>query len=182
MITVRQPSFGPAPAFADGFTHASSVIAVESESDALCAMLTIELVPSNESAPPKPACPATCVAPTIVPLFALPDESPAALPDASLNDSASTGPAPGGGVGAGPSDTLSATALPTEALEPPVGVWLITDPAATVEEYALVTPPAASPMPVMADCAAVCVMPTTFGTVTEAGATPAVTSTAAKFH
>src|SRR5205823_5971095 len=124
----------------------------------------------NERAPPNPVWPATRVAPTIVPVFALPDESLATLPDASLNDSASTGPAPGGGVGAGPSDTLSATALPTEALEPPVGVWLITDPAATVEEYALVTPPTASPMPVMADCAAACVMPTTFGTWTEEGA------------
>src|SRR5207237_9619441 len=112
MITVRQPSFGPVPAFADGFTHASSVIAVESESDALCAMLTIELVPSNESAPPKPACPATCVAPPLVPLFALPDDSPAALPGASLNDSASTRPAPGRRVGAGPRPRPRAPAPP----------------------------------------------------------------------
>src|SRR5437868_5199584 len=182
MITVRQPSFGPTPPFADGFTHASSVMPVESESDALFAMLTIALTPSNERAPPNPVWPATRVAPTIVPVFALPDESLATLPDASLNDSASTGPAPGGGVGAGPSETVSATALPTNALAPPVGVWLITDPATTDDEYALVMPPTASPTAVMPDCAAACVMPTTFGTVTLAGATPAVTSTAAKFH
>src|SRR5689334_21839746 len=182
MITVRQPSFGPVPPLADGFTHASSVMPVESESDALLAMLTMALTPSNESAPPKPVWPVTRVAPTIVPLFALPDESLATLPDASLNDIASTGPAPGGGVGAGPSEIVSATALPTDALEPSVGVWLITDPARIVDEKALVIPPTATPMPVIAVCAAACVMPTTVGTVTLAGATPAVTSTAAKFH
>src|SRR5262252_2500789 len=121
MITVRQPSFGVVPAFADGFTHASSVIALESPSDALCGMLTIDEVPLNESAPPKPTCPVTRVAPAIVPLLALPDESFALLPDTSLNDRASTGPAAGGGGGAGPSETLKATELPAAALEPPVG-------------------------------------------------------------
>src|SRR5262245_49333661 len=35
-------------------------------------------------------------------------------------------------VGAVPVETTRATALPAAALEPPVGVWLITTPAATV--------------------------------------------------
>src|SRR5262249_27385060 len=121
MITVRQPSLAPAPAFADGFTQASRVIPLDSASEALCAMLTIEELPSKESAPPKPTWPVTRVAPTIVPLLLLPDESVAVAPPASLNDRASTGPAAGGGGGAGPSETLKATTLPAAALEPPVG-------------------------------------------------------------
>src|SRR3954468_6779860 len=120
MITVRQPSFAPLPAFADGLTHASSVIPLESASDALCGMLTIDEVPLNWSAPPKPTCPVTRVAPAIVPLLPLPDESLVVAPDASLNDSASTGPAAGGGGCTGPSETLKATVLPAAALAPPV--------------------------------------------------------------
>src|SRR2546423_236117 len=122
MITVRQPSFTLVPAFADGFTHASSVIPLDSASDALCAMLTIDEVPLNCSAPPKPVWPVTRVAPAIVPVLLLPDESTVVVPDTSLNDIARTGPAAGGGGVAGPSDTLKATALPTAALEPPVGL------------------------------------------------------------
>src|SRR5436853_3129795 len=104
-------------------------------------------------------------------------------PDASLNDSASTGPAAGGGGVAGPSETLKATALPAAALEPPVGTWLMTEPAATAE-FAVVTV-LVSPWALIALCAAACVKPTTFGTVTCAGGgggTPALISTAAKFH
>src|SRR5262245_53441230 len=51
-------------------------------------------------------------------------------------------------VGAVPVETTSATALPAAALEPPVGVWLITLPAATVVLAANVTPPTVRPAPV----------------------------------
>ena len=45
----------------------------------------------------------------------------------------------------------------------------MTDPAGTVALFALVTAPMVRPAPVIADCAAACVRPTTFGTVMVAG-------------
>src|SRR3954470_21413397 len=102
MITVRQPSFTLVPALADGFTHASSVIPLDSASDALWAMLTSDEEPLNCSAPPKPVWPVTRVAAAITPLLLLPDPSTAVVPEASLNDSARTGPAAGGAAGGGP--------------------------------------------------------------------------------
>src|SRR3954469_17584615 len=125
MITVRQPPFGAGPAFADGFTHASSVMPADNASDALCATFTIEEVPLNESAPPNPIWPVTRVAPPIVPLLPLPDESTTVAPSCSLNDKVRTGPA----TGAGPSDTTKLTALIGATFDPADGVWLLTWPA-----------------------------------------------------
>ena len=71
-------------------------------------------------------------------------------------------------VGAVPSDTTMATALPAGASEPPVGVWLITLPAATVLLAAVVTV-TVKPAPVSDAVAAACVCPTTFGTATAGG-------------
>ena len=150
-ITVRQPSFGAVPASAVGFTQASSVMPFESASDALCGTVTIEETPSNDSAPPYPAWPPTRLAPLIDPLLPLPDESVAIEPIVSLNESASTGPAAGG---AGPSDTVIATALPVTALDPPSGLCPITWPAGAAL-LVLVTVPTVSPAALIADCAAV---------------------------
>src|SRR3954470_23660213 len=61
----------------------------------------------------------------------------------------------------------------------------MTAPDGTVVEFAVVIVPTASPAVVMALCAALCVSPTTVGTVTcggGGGGTPALISTAAKFH
>src|SRR3954462_4604187 len=128
MITVRQPSFTVVPALADGFTHASSVIPLDSASDALWAMLTIDEEPLNWSAPPKPVWPVTRVAAAIAPLLLLPDTSTAVVPEASLNDSARTGPATGSGVVEGVGETLTPPARPGAGFETPVGTWLITEP------------------------------------------------------
>src|SRR3954471_14046899 len=49
---------------------------------------------------------------------------------------------------------------------PPVGDWLITEPAGTVVLVAVVIVPTVSEAPVIAVLAAVCVRPTTLGTVT----------------
>jgi hypothetical protein len=67
---------------------------------------------------------------------------------------------------AGPDETTRFTELPDATLEPEVGLWLITLPAATVELLCVVTVPTLRPTPVIAVVAAACVMPTTFGTVT----------------
>src|SRR5262245_34109362 len=77
-----------------------------------------------------------------------------------------------GPAGAGPVEMTSDTELPASALLPPVGFWLITDPDGPVGLDELV----------MAADALACVMLTTFGTVTEAGGVPLLTSTAAKFQ
>src|SRR5262249_2951514 len=71
-------------------------------------------------------------------------------------------------VGAVPVETTSATLLPPAALDPPVGVWLMTMPAAIVvlgENVTLTVKPAAVRFVV----AVACVWPTTFGTVTGGG-------------
>src|SRR5512139_512103 len=70
---------------------------------------------------------------------------------------------------AGPDETTRFTELPDATLEPEVGLWLITLPAATVELLCVVTVPTLRPTPVIAVVAAACVMPATLGTVTEAG-------------
>src|SRR4051812_24165471 len=164
MMTVRQPPFGAVPAFADGFTHASSVMPIDNASDALCATFTIEEVPLNESAPPNPVCPVTRVAPPIEPSLPLPDESRTTAPACSLNDKVRTGPA----RAAGPSDTAKLTALPGATFVPADGDSLLTWPAA-VALFAVVTVPTIRPAVVIAVCAAVCTMPTMFGTATVTG-------------
>src|SRR5690349_8294760 len=68
-------------------------------------------------------------------------------------------------VGAVPSETTIATALPAGAVEPPVGVWLITVPAWTDVLAAVVTV-TVKPALVSDVVAAACVWPTTFGTAT----------------
>src|SRR3954447_20444527 len=183
MITVRQPPFGAVPAFADGFTHASSVMPVDNASDALCATFTIEEVPLNESAPPNPVCPVTRIAPPSVPSLPLPDESMATAPSCSLNDKVRTGPA----RAAGPSDTTKLIALPGATFVPADGDSLLTWPAAAAL-LPVVFVPNVRPAPLIAACAAVCVMPMMFGTATvtggggAAGAVPARSSTTARFH
>src|SRR5438067_4028180 len=71
-------------------------------------------------------------------------------------------------VGAVPSETTIATLLPPAASDPPVGVWLMTLPAATVVLAAVVTD-TVKPAPVNDAVAAACVCPTTFGTDTGGG-------------
>src|SRR4051812_34624947 len=83
---------------------------------------------------------------------------------------------------AGPLETTRATAVPAATLAPAAGVSLVTCPAGTVALLALEIAPTVSPAPVSAVCAAVCVIPTTFGTDTAAGGVPAVNSTTAMFH
>src|SRR5678816_336064 len=53
---------------------------------------------------------------------------------------------------------------PVATCVPPVGVWLITDPAGTVVLDAVVTAPTVKPAFVIAVVAAACVWPTTLGT------------------
>jgi hypothetical protein len=69
----------------------------------------------------------------------------------------------------GPDDTMRATAVPLATLVPPVGVWLMTLPAATVLLDSMVTVPTARPALVMAEVAAAWVWPTTLGAVTDPG-------------
>ena len=69
----------------------------------------------------------------------------------------------------GPDETTSATALPTFTCVAAVGFWLITDPDGTVLLEAVVTVPTVRPAVVIAEDAAVCVRPTTFGTATCGG-------------
>ena len=86
--------------------------------------------------------------------------------------------AAGPGAGA-PLDTTRATALPARALEPPLGVWLMTEPAATVALVALLTVEV-KPRALSAACALACGVRVTSGTVTIAGGVPLLISTAAK--
>src|SRR6185503_1348989 len=66
----------------------------------------------------------------------------------------------------GPDETTIDTALLTATCVPAAGFWLITDPAGTVVLDAVVTVPSVSPAPAIADVAAACVWPTTFGVAT----------------
>src|SRR5262249_44454313 len=66
-------------------------------------------------------------------------------------------------------ETRIAIALPLATTAPAAGFWLITAPAGTVALEAVVTAPTRSPAPVIAVDAALCVRPTTFGTVTGGG-------------
>src|SRR3954454_12333654 len=72
----------------------------------------------------------------------------------------------GTAICAGPDETTSATALPTFTCVAAVGFWLITEPDGTVLLEAVVTEPTVRVAVVIADVAAACVRPTTFGTVT----------------
>jgi len=69
-----------------------------------------------------------------------------------------------GGLTAGPSDTTRATGVPGCADVPPLGLWLITKPAAIVLLLAVETVPTTNPTAVNVDVASACAMPTTFGT------------------
>src|SRR5262245_23753281 len=69
----------------------------------------------------------------------------------------------------GPDETTRFTALPTVTCVPDTGVWLITEPAATVVLDCCVTVPTTRPAFVIAVDAAACARPTTFGTATCAG-------------
>ena len=76
---------------ADGRTHASSVMPVVRSSEATSATVTRSLTPSNDSARPKrPAV--ERVAPEIVPVFELPDESVTVVPVVSSKPQAPTRP------------------------------------------------------------------------------------------
>jgi hypothetical protein len=70
---------------------------------------------------------------------------------------------------AGPDDTTSLTADPVLTWVPATGLSLITLPEGTVLDEAVVTVPTTSVAVVMAEVAAACVEPTTFGTATFAG-------------
>src|SRR6185503_337525 len=78
----------------------------------------------------------------------------------------------------GPDETTSATALPVTTCVPAVGVWLMTEPAGTVELDAVVTAPTVRPAPVIALLAAACVRPTTFGVATCGGPDETTSATA----
>src|SRR5437868_11184092 len=81
----------------------------------------------------------------------------------------------------GPDETTSATALPVATDAPLTGDWLITDPAGTVVLDDCVTAPTTRLAPVIAELAAACARPTTFGTATVVGAEARI-SIAARFH
>src|SRR6185436_12773545 len=57
----------------------------------------------------------------------------------------------------GPVETTKATALPAALCVPAVGLWLMTEPAATVALDAVVIVPTVKPAPVIAAVAAACV-------------------------
>src|SRR5881394_3394860 len=78
----------------------------------------------------------------------------------------------------GPDETTSATALLIATDVPLTGDWLITDPAGTVVLDDCVTAPATRFAPVIAEVAAACVKPTTFGTVTWGGPDETTSATA----
>src|ERR1700744_2984454 len=85
-MTSRQLAFT-----VDGLTHASSVIPLESCSEAELGIVTTELVPLNDSASPNlPAV--DHVALLMVPLFPLPEASVTVVPEPSLNPYAATRP------------------------------------------------------------------------------------------
>src|SRR6185312_7261850 len=84
----------------------------------------------------------------------------------------------GTATSAGPSETVSATALPVATLAPAAGFWLITDPAGTVALLALAMAPVVRPAAASAAEAFACVWVTTFGTATSAGPIETVSATA----
>src|SRR4029079_1475539 len=69
----------------------------------------------------------------------------------------------------GPDEMTSATALPTFTCVAAIGFWLITDPDGTVVLDDVVMVPTVRPAVVIAELAAACVRPTTFGTATCGG-------------
>src|SRR5689334_11200090 len=86
----------PQPLAEVGRTQASSVSALVRSSDFDSGIVTRLDVPLNESAEPNlPA--AVQVAPSSVPLFPLPEASPAEVPPFSSNEYAATRPPVGGG-------------------------------------------------------------------------------------
>src|SRR5437870_137803 len=84
----------------------------------------------------------------------------------------------GTGTCGGPDETTSATALPTLTCVAAIGVWLITDPAATVVLDDCVIAPTVRPALVIAVVAAACVRPTTSGTATCGGPDDTTSATA----
>src|SRR6185295_11854917 len=78
----------------------------------------------------------------------------------------------------GPDETTCATALPTFTCVAAVGFSLMPHPDGTVVLDAVVTVPTVRPAVVIADVAAVCVRPTTFGTATCAGPDETTSATA----
>src|SRR5215813_9804878 len=76
---------------AEGLTHASSVIPLDSCSEAALGTVTTAFVPLNDSALPYLPDVAQ-VAPVIVPVFPLPDASVTIVPDPSSNPYAATTP------------------------------------------------------------------------------------------
>src|SRR6185295_11344185 len=69
-------------------------------------------------------------------------------------------------------------ALDGATVAPATGVWLITASAGTVALVEVVIVPTVRPAPVIVACAAVCIVPTTLGTVTSAGPSDTVNATA----
>src|SRR3954452_2398571 len=80
--------------------------------------------------------------------------------------------------GRGPLETTIDTALDGATVAPPIGVWLMIAPAATVALLAVVTAPSVSPAPVIAAWPSSWRSPTTFGTLTSAGPSDSVNATA----
>src|SRR5881394_1756461 len=78
----------------------------------------------------------------------------------------------------GPDETTRSTAAPTVADAPPIGDWLITEPASTEVLDAVVTVPTASFASVIAAIASACVISITFGTTTSTCGTPVETTIA----
>src|SRR5690348_16191889 len=90
----------PQPLAEVGRTHASSVSALVRSSDFESGIVRRADAPLNESAEPNlPA--AAQAAPSSVPLFPLPEASPAELPPFSSNEYAATRPPAGAGGGVG---------------------------------------------------------------------------------
>jgi acetoacetate decarboxylase len=84
----------------------------------------------------------------------------------------------GTATGAGPVETVKATADPGATCAPAAGFWLITWPAGTVSLDAWVIAPTLNPEPVIDVEAAACDRPTTLGTATGAGPVETVSATA----
>ena len=85
---------------ADGFTHASNVMAEVRCSDAESATLTRALVPLNDNAPANFPL-VVHVAFATVPPFPDPELSPAVVPTPSLNEYAATSPVDGAAITVG---------------------------------------------------------------------------------
>src|SRR5215510_1606006 len=104
---------------AEGSTHASSVIPVDSCSEAAFGMVTTAFVPLNDSA--LPYLPAVAqVAPVIVPVFPLPDASVTVVPDPSSNPYAATSPVAAieGGADASSTAPIPATSATAQPMRP----------------------------------------------------------------